>query len=265
MQFNNGVTSAGVAATDEAAERLQLANGEDAWGRLLDLIPKLREQFADARATRPFTHIPKLSFRSGTVSGKRWVLLPSAAGFVDPLLSTGFALTLLGVSRLAEIVERNWESERFSPLAHSVAKKSEGELLATGRLIGSLYRNMHDFSVFASMSLLYFTAVIYSETVRRLGKPELATSFLLYDHSYFGPRCLDLFKRARHRASQFESKSLSDDVIRAIEPLNLAGLGDAMRRNWYPVDIRDLFESAWKVGATEEDIAALLDRSGFHP
>ena len=199
------------------------------------------------------------------MSGKRWALLPSAAGFVDPLLSTGFALTLLGVSRLAEIVERDWQSERFSTMVQSAAKKSEGELLATGRLIGSLYGNMHDFPVFASMSLLYFTAVIYSETVRRLGKPELATSFLLHDHSYFGPQCLDLFNRVRHPGSQFQSKSFSDDIIRAIEPLNLAGLGDAKRRNWYPVDDQDLFENAWKVGAIEEDITALLDRSGFYP
>ena len=33
------------------------------------------------------------------------VIFP-AAGFVDPLLSTGFPLTLLGVARLAEIVEK---------------------------------------------------------------------------------------------------------------------------------------------------------------
>ena len=57
---------------------------------------------------------------------------------------------------------------------------------------------------------------------------------------------------------------LCEDILRAIEPLNLAGLGDGNRRNWYPVDARDLFESAYKVGASQDDIAELLRRSGFN-
>jgi hypothetical protein len=46
--------------------------------------------------------------------------------------------------------------------------------------------------------------------------------------------------------------------------LNLAGLGEPERRNWYPVDARDLFEGAGKIGATVEEISALLARSGFN-
>jgi tetracycline 7-halogenase / FADH2 O2-dependent halogenase len=114
LQFNSGITSAGVAATDEVAARLELHSGEPAWNRLLELIPALQEQFQSAKPQRPFTHIPRLSFRSATVAGDRWALLPSAAGFVDPLLSTGFPLTLLGVSRLAEMVERDWQTDRLA-------------------------------------------------------------------------------------------------------------------------------------------------------
>ena len=65
----------------------------------MDQIPALREQFAGAKAQQPFTYVPRLGFRSGVITGERWALLPSAAGFVDPLLSSGFPLTLLGVSR----------------------------------------------------------------------------------------------------------------------------------------------------------------------
>jgi FADH2 O2-dependent halogenase len=209
---------------------------------------------------RPFTHVPQLSFRSGTVAGERWVLLPSAAGFVDPLLSTGFALTLLGVSRLTEIIENSWHSRDLISQVHIAAAKSENELLAAGRLIGSLYASMKDFPVFVAISFLYFTAVIFSETARRLGKPALAESFLLYDHAQFGPQCQEFFKRAKENR---DSARLCEDIVRAIEPINLAGLGKADRRNWYPVDARDLFESAGKVGASPEEIAALLERSGF--
>ena len=263
LQFNNGVTSAGVAATTQAAERFQLQDGVSAWHRLIRRIPKLQQQFANAQPSRPFTYIPQLSFRSGTLSGKRWVLLPSAAGFVDPMLSTGFAMSLLGVSRLAEIIDQHWGSDKFHSCVEAAAFKSEGELLAAGRLIGALYASMNEFSLFVSVSLLYFTSVIFSETARRLGKPELAQSFLLHDHPAFGPQCLSHFEQVKQTAEARDSQLICDGIIRTIQPLNLAGLGEAARRNWYPVKVEDLFQGAYKLGATREDIVTLLQKSGF--
>jgi FADH2 O2-dependent halogenase len=211
---------------------------------------------------RPFTHVPRLSFRSGKSAGRRWVLLPSAAGFVDPLFSTGFALTLLGIGRLAENIQHHWDTADFPARVRHVAGKSEQELLAAGRLIGGLYARMGDFPVFVSLSFLYFTSVIFSETVRRLGKPEMASSFLLFDHPEFGQQCRELLRRARERSAEDSSK-LCEEILQVIEPLNLAGLGESRRRNWYSVDASDLFQSAYKVGASKDDIAALLRRSGF--
>ncbi len=101
LRFNNGITSAGVAATAKFANEWRFAEGAAAWQRLLERFPSVREQFADAKATVPFIHAKRLSFLSGDVAGRNWVLLPSAAGFIDPLLSTGFPLTLLGIERLA--------------------------------------------------------------------------------------------------------------------------------------------------------------------
>src|ERR1700732_3312100 len=64
LQFNNGITSAGVAATDELASRLRLSEGPAAWQRLLDLIPALKNQFANSQPTQPFIYVPRVSFRS---------------------------------------------------------------------------------------------------------------------------------------------------------------------------------------------------------
>ena len=61
LQFNNGVTSAGVAASDRIAAELKFIDGEPAWQRLLDRIPALQAQFAAAKAVQPFTHMPRLS------------------------------------------------------------------------------------------------------------------------------------------------------------------------------------------------------------
>ena len=119
--------------------------------------------------------------------GEGWALVPSAAGFVDPLLSTGFPLTLLGIHRLAAAIEQLWNPLRFRAELDHYAKQTLAELDATALLIAALYASMRDFEVFAALSLLYFAAASFSETARRLGRPELASSFLLQDHPHFGP------------------------------------------------------------------------------
>jgi FADH2 O2-dependent halogenase len=267
LQFNNGVTSAGVAATDELASQLRFEDGAEAWRRVVDLVPGLKEQFAGARALRPFVYMPRMAFRSADVAGERWAMLPSAAGFVDPLLSTGIPLTLLGVSRLAEIIERGWErdwgTQCFSERLQTYAAQTDRELLATARLIGALYANMSNFPVFVALTLLYFAAASFSETARRLGKPHLLESFLLCDDRAFGPVCARLIERSRHQLSEVQSDRLIKDVLNAIEPINVAGLGRRERRNWYPVNADDLLSAAGKLGANREDIYSLLRRCGF--
>lgn len=265
LQFNNEVTSAGIAATKGFAKDLKLSDGERAWGRLLREIPMLREQFAEAEAVQPFRHIERLGFRSGAISGDNWALLPSAAGFVDPLLSTGFPLTLLGVARLADIVERDWGTERFEGRIKGYAAQTDAELLATSRLIGALYANMKNFPVFAALSLLYFAAASYSETSRRLGRARLAPSFLLHDDPRFGPACAQLLERARAMPSGRQAEDSIEEVYRMIEPFDVAGLGKRERRNWYPVEAEDLLRSARKLGASRDEIMQMLDRCGFQP
>jgi len=263
LRFNNGITSAGVAATDEFAEKYSFGDAAGSWRRILERIPALEAQFASARAIRPFARIPRLAFRSAEIAGRRWALLPSAAGFVDPLLSTGFPLTLLGVSRLAEIFANDWGSPSLAPSLADYAAQTDADLLATSRLIAALYANMSNFPAFVSLSLLYFAAVSYSETARRLGKPQLASSFLLRDHPEFGPVSGGLLERAQKPLKEAESQALTDEILAAIEPVNVAGLGDPARRNWYPVDPDDLLRSASKLNATEAEVIALLQRCGF--
>jgi FADH2 O2-dependent halogenase len=190
-------------------------------------------------------------------------LLPSAAGFVDPLLSTGFPLTLLGVSRLADILAQEWNTGDFHQRLQAYAEQTDQELLATARLVAALYATMNNFPVFVAISLLYFVAASYSEAVRRLGKAHLASSFLLCDDAVFGPESNRLFERALHPLTESESAELVRDILSAIEPFNVAGLGRPERQNWYPVEANDLLENAHKLEATREEVLAMLARCGF--
>ncbi len=264
LHFNNGVTSAGISATKQCADRLRLSDGESAWWRLLKKIPTLSNQFAAAKREQPFTYVPRLSFRSSAIAGERWAMLPSAAGFIDPLMSTGFPLTLLGVSRLALIVEHSWGSPELRSQVETYAAITDEDLLATSRLIGAMHANMGNFPVFRALSLLYFAAASFSEAAHRLGKPHLASSFLLHDHPGFGQQCRSLLDRAAAGVAVSESDSIVREVCRIIEPIDVAGLRRTPRNFWYPVIAEDLVDAAWKLGATRQEALQMLDRAGFN-
>ncbi|MCC7194684.1 MAG: FAD-dependent oxidoreductase [Gemmatimonadaceae bacterium] len=264
LPFDNGITSVGLAATAPLAAELRLSDGAAAWGRLLALYPSLHDQFAGAAPTREFTWAPQLAFASEQAAGAGWAMLPSAAGIVDPLLSTGFPLTLLGVQRVAAAVSDHWGSPTaLSAALSSHAVRTGAELDVTARLVGALYGAFSDWPRFTALSHLYFTAATYTESARRLGKPGLAgDGFMMSGHPTFGPaynRCLSL------AASGASTDAVIAAVRDATEPVNVAGLLDDSRHNWYPCNAASMLAGAAKLDSAREEVAAMLQRCGFRP
>ena len=263
LRFNNGVTSAGAALTDPVAAALGTGDGAAAWSRLLETLPSVADQFVSARAVLPFVHTPRVAFRSARVAGPAWALLPSAAGVIDPLLSTGFPLTLLGILRLVDILERTSMGPDRDAALLEYERVTLAELDATERLVGALYATMADPPLFKRLSLLYFAAASFSEAARRLGRPGLAPGFLLCAHPTFGPElaaCASLAAGAPHGSAR---RGLEARIDRAIEPFDTAGLLDRGRRDWYPFVAADLLASAAKLDATTDEIFHLLERTGL--
>jgi FADH2 O2-dependent halogenase len=123
---------------------------------------------------------------------------------------------------------------------------------------------MNNFDAFRAVSLLYFAAASFSETVRRLGKPHLAQSFLLHTDPRFAPASKALLDRAAACVSINDTAPFVREVQRLIEPFDVAGLCASPRNGWYPVDTEDLKQAAWKVGATAEEIDDMLQSCGFY-
>jgi FADH2 O2-dependent halogenase len=265
LRFNNGITSAGAALTTPVAANINASEREPAWLRLLATLPSVREQFRDARAVLPFVHAPQLAFRSQQVCGARWAMLPSAAGVIDPLLSTGFPLTLLGIGRLLDLLERTSEGPERDAALRAYARVTQDELDITEQLVGALYANMTDAALFKRLSLLYFAAASFSEAARRLGRPGLTPGFLLNAHPRFGPELRECAAGAATRPRGPERDALLTRIDRAIEPFDTAGLLDERRRSWYPVLAEDLVAGASKLDASVDDIHRLLERCGFGP
>ncbi len=263
LRFNNGLVSAGVAANNSLANELRFHEGAPAWGRLMERLPSVNRMFESAVPARDFVHAKRLSFRSQTVIGPHFALLPSTAGFINPLLSTGFPLALLGVSRLALCLEHDFRSEKFEEKMSHYAAQTQAELSITEELIAALCANMGDFELFTRLTLLYFAAASFSETVRRLDKPELAGGFLMNANPRFGPLARACFAQARRQLKGDERHQLIQRIEAIVRPFDVAGLTKRGNNNWFPVEAEDLLSAGDKVGATREELELLLSRAGF--
>jgi len=263
LRFANGITSAGAVLVRERARALKLEEGEAAWKRLLAELPSVRAQFENARPVLPFAYTPRVAARTRHLVGPGWAMLPATAGVIDPLLSTGFPLNLLGIGRLVEALDQTWEGEGRDEALALYAKNTQLELDATERLVAALYATMGDFELFKRLALLYFAAASFSETARRLGRPGLAQGFLLHADERFGPELRDCCDEATQGPQGAARSLLLQRIDRAIAPFDAAGLGDRTRHDWYPVRAEDLLAAAPKLHATPEELHALLDRCGF--
>jgi FADH2 O2-dependent halogenase len=226
---------------------------------MLKYLPSVARQFQDAEATRKFTHLPRVAFRSPQIVGRSWAMLPSAAGFLDPLFSTGFPLTLLGVQRLARLLSR--ETNPSLPSLETYAAATQADLLIAADLVGALHYNLGRPAIFQALSMLYFAAATFSETTRRLGRTRRSPGFLLRGRPDFRQAIEELCRHSR-RATLSEVE-FTREVARAIEPVNVAGLINSRRRNWYPVDLSDLYFAKDKLGVDDAEISEMLKNSGI--
>jgi FADH2 O2-dependent halogenase len=263
LRFNNGITSAGAALTDRLAQVVGASDGASAWDRLLQSLPTVHEQFRTARPTMPFVYSPRVAFRCQQVVGEHWALLPSAAGVIDPLLSTGFPLTLLGVARLLEVLETTAPGVGRRTALAEYARTTQTELDVTEQLVAALYACMDDPPLFKRLALMYFAAASFSEAVRRLGRAHLAPGFLLNAHPRFGAEIRACAEVAATVPSGERREALFSRIDRAIEPFDIAGLLDFTRRDWYPMLASDLIAGAPKLEASPAEVNRLLERCGL--
>ena len=179
-------------------------------------------------------------------------------------MSTGFPLTLLGITRLLDVLETTSTGPQRDAALGEYARITDAELDVTEQLVAALYASMSDAPLFKRLSLLYFAAASYSEAVRRLGRPELAPGFLLHAPPAYSARRFVRARRSQHpRPTGDERERLFARIDRAIEPFDTAGLLDESRRSWYPVLSDDLMAGAAKLGATVDETYRLLERCGF--
>ncbi len=275
LRFDHRVTSAGFALRPNSERSTRAGRTPDSadamWRRLLTRYPTIGAVFADARPQFPLVFRPLIQHRLTRAAGKRWVLLPHAFAFVDPLFSTGIAWSLRAVERLALSFEPSG-GQRRRPSAEQLARYDTmlaAEADQIDRVVAGAYEAMAHFDLLAAHAMIYFTAVSFAETRQRLlardGARAAWSGFL-----GVGDRALESLPRASLRrlrritrgqsctGTAEERRTYAEWVRKAIAPRNIGGFADPSRHHLYPVDTELLIARHALLGMTRDQLVAGL-------
>ncbi|MEZ5331380.1 MAG: FAD-dependent oxidoreductase [Thermoanaerobaculia bacterium] len=264
LRFDDGLMSAGLLLEGGAPAA---ADPATLWSSVLTRYPTLRLQLGSAVPVRPLAHVPSLQRRLDRAAGPHWAALPHTYGFVDPLFSTGLAWSLLGVERLAEILDA--EGPESPAIADGSAFTAYADLLGhelgqVDALVAGAYAARSRFSLFVDHSMLYFALVSFAEAEQRLCEPARPAwkGFLRATEPAWRRTLRTAFARLRALPADAGGPALdahSRWIARAIAPIDVAGLCRPDGRS-YGVDPEALVASAAKLGLTADGVRAALPR-----
>lgn len=190
----------------------------DAW---IERFPSLAAQFKAARRVWPaggWRQTERLQRRVDLAGGNGWVLLPSAAGFVDPLHSTGIAHGLAGIERIAKELDAGGADFR------EAGEQTMAELDHVDAMVAACYAT-RTFDDFVTSTMVYFTASIHFERGRMAGQES---------PGFLGADVPEIRQLALGALRACGESGYRDWMQQAIEPWNDAGLLRPDIPNMYP-------------------------------
>jgi flavin-dependent dehydrogenase len=98
-------TSIGVVLDAQTFKRMKLSP-EGAFLQTLRENPQVMEQLSSARRITEVYSTGDYSFRNKSFTGDRWVLAGDAAGFIDPVWSSGVFIAVLSGEKAADMLDR---------------------------------------------------------------------------------------------------------------------------------------------------------------
>lgn len=237
LPFDNGITSAGFALDESKWPVDESQSPVEEWRSILSRFPSLADQFASVQPApffseeRPVVRVGRLQHRVQCCAGDCWAVLPFTAGFIDPLYSTGFGMSLLGIERLApalactDLVKRTRLLEVYST-------RLLAEIDVVDRIDSLSYRSFGlDPRLFHAASTLYFAAATTWE--QRRVKSNFRDALLLADD----PQWLQVLDVAEREFPVDDSNSALNEyatnVERIIAPFNHVGLFHPQEPNMY--------------------------------
>jgi FADH2 O2-dependent halogenase len=257
LRFDHGLVSAGFALSPRglaAATRSRAPDAGELWHTLLARYPTIGAAFDGATPVMPFGFRSRIQHRLTRAAGSRWVLMPHAYAFVDPLFSTGIAWSFRAIERLALCFEEGEgvpgvkALKRYEQLLSAEADQID-------RLVAGAYEAMAHFRLFAAQTLIYFAAVSFAEARQRLVETDPWSGFLGVGDPVLARLPRESLRRLRRGP---KPEAFERWVAAAIAPRNIAGFANPAAHNLYPVDLDVLVDRHALLGLSREEIIAAL-------
>lgn len=214
----NPLTSVGV-CLDNRREGIGDRSPAQVFADIVRRFPSLGPQFADARAVRPWVSARRMQSLTHQSFGDRCCLLPHAAAFVDPLTSSGLAMTAALLNRLparllAGLADGDLSRARFADLEVD----AERNLRRYDLLVRRFYDAFADHDTWDA----WFRIWVITSTYGLSGVQRVMAGFRRQ-----GPEALDLFERDPYSTTQAIGFAPARDLFdRASEQIVRARQGD---------------------------------------
>ena len=234
----NALCSVGVNLDLNEYPRTDITPEQEFW-EIVGRFPSIAKQFEKARPARNWIGTDRLQFSSKQVVGERFCLLPHAASFVDPLFSSGLAITMSTINVLANRLiratrENDFSVERFQYIDTWVKKSFE----YYDQLVSCSYIAFSDFELWNAWHRVWMLGGLYgvSALFEVLSRFESIGDPSAFDRSeqypYRGVQALDLEEYAQLlsataqevEAVRDQKQSASEAALRIYSLLGSSGL-----------------------------------------
>lgn len=155
IPFNNGISSVGII---ENLDRIKLEkeNAQEHFYAQLEHRPFLKQALEEATPICSFVKTANMQYCAKKIVGPRWMTLPLASGFLDPLFSTGMALSTQSVWR---VIKRS-ETLKYRHVALDYLYKEEAswfkkEHHMLAKFIAAHYQTMGNLNQFKEVFRLH--------------------------------------------------------------------------------------------------------------
>lgn len=157
LRFASGLTSAGIVSPGTPPD----------WAATLKRYPSLAKQFESAQlAASPgqLINTKRLQRIWSQAAGPDWILLPHTAGFVDPLHSTGIAMSLAGVEAVSNIISMHWDTETLGPALMAAGRDILRQIRFLDVVVASSYRWLWDDDGWYALTPYFLASIKYEQS-----------------------------------------------------------------------------------------------------
>lgn len=233
IRFDHGVMSCGWVVPEQRLANARIKEDLRSWWNEQNArYPTLHKMFRCAEIDPEAGTIrmqKRMSRCLDRAAGKRWIAVPTAYGFVDPLHSSGIAHALSGVARIAELLlasEYRWDEG-----CGDYDRQLRSELTWIDTLVSGCYACLPAFDRFVGFSAFYFVAAIGFEK-------QLAADPTVWPLGFMQARDVELrrvaeefWQRASLERMECERGSWLRSLRERLKPWNHVGLLDVERCN----------------------------------